>query len=46
METANYNYSDLIAMDFELFYRILGRTIAREEAKMEQIKQQKAKRNG
>jgi len=43
LETTSYNYADLIGMDFELFFRALGRTIQREEAKADQIKQQQAK---
>ena len=43
LETTSYNYADLISMDFELFFRALGRTIQREEAKADQIKQQQAK---
>jgi len=42
IEVTSYTYSDLIKMDFELFFRALGRTIQREEAKADQIKQQQA----
>jgi len=41
IEVTSYNYSDLMAMDFELFYRALGRAIQRQEAKAEQMKQKK-----
>lgn len=39
IEVTSYTYNDLKSMDFELFYRALGRAIQREEAKAEQIKQ-------
>lgn len=39
IEVTSYTYKDLKSMDFELFYRALGRAIQREEAKSEQIKQ-------
>lgn len=44
IEVTSYNYADLITMDFELFYRALGRAIQREEAKQEQMKQSKSKK--
>jgi len=44
LEATGYDYQDLISMDFEKFFRALGRATQRQEAKQEQAKQQQRQR--